>query len=335
MLFSWYSRGADTVQTVTMGFLIYNVIAFGTQPLIGYLSDAYRKMPVEIIGFPLLILGLLFIAVPAVSIPLIGFGNAFFHIAGGIDSLRHSDGKMAGSGVFVSSGALGVAFGSLAGKSGSVPVYYPISILSLCLVWMCYIYLKRVRGKDTEAAFSIVKPELKLETIILLASVSILIRSYAGSVIPLGWRTTTLYFIFPAVGAFTGKALGGFVADKAGARNVAIYSLLAAVFLVTLGYTSPWVYLIGIGFFNMSMSVTLCAIASVLPSNPGLAFGITTLALLCGNVPTFFTTVAPAPYVFAMLTVVSMACLYYILRGKVMKIEENSTKYEENGTQNG
>ena len=281
--------------------------------MIGYLSDTYRKIPTEIIGCLLLIAGLLLFSAPAASIVLIGLGNACFHIAGGADTLRQSNGKMAKSGVFVSSGALGVVLGSMAGKSGRLPVYVPICVQILCLVLLCGLYRKRMRIKDTETTFSIAKPKLKIGTIILLAVVSIAIRSYVGSTLPVEWKTTTVLFLFPAIGAFLGKACGGFAADRIGARKTAIFSLLAAACLLTFGYMNPYIYLVGIILFNASMSITLCAVASALPLNPGFAFGITTLALLCGNVPAFFITVPPVPLVFAILTIVSAGCLYYIL----------------------
>ena len=313
---------------MTLGFLVYNVIAFGLQPVIGYLCDTYRKIPVEIIGFPLLIAGVLFRPIAALSIALIGLGNAFFHIAGGVDSLRNSSGKMARSGVFVSSGALGVALGSMAGKAGCLPVFIPIGVLLLCLFLLYPCYLKRLRSKDAAVVFSLAKPDLKPGLIILLAAVSIMIRSYAGSIIPTEWRTTTLLFTFPAIGAFLGKFSGGFIADRVGARKAAVFSLLTATVLVTFGNVNPLIYLIGIVFFNMSMSVTLCAIVSVLPFNPGLAFGITTLALLCGNVPTFFITIEQASLIFASLTVISAICLYYILIGRKKIDEKTSAKNE-------
>jgi len=357
MLFTWYSSGTHETQAVTIGFLAYNIIAFGFQPIIGYLRDTYRKIPLEIISCTLLIIGLLFIRVPAVSISLMGLGNACFHIAGGAYSLRQSGGKMAKSGIFVSSGTLGVAFGTISGKNGKLPVCFQAGALLLCFVLVYILCVKRAESKetafsaartgltntemtfstvrtvledierkfstvrtglkDTERKFSIVRTGLTFELVIFLAFVSILIRSYAGSIIPTEWRTTTLLFIFPAVGAFIGKAFGGFIADRTGAREAAVYSLLAAMVFLTFGYMNPWIYLFGIVLFNINMSVTLCAIASLLPQNPGLAFGITTLALLCGNVPAFFITVTQAPLVFAVLTAVSAVCLSYILKGKV------------------
>ena len=322
MLFSWYSSGTHPDQTVTLGFLAYNVIAFGLQPFIGYFSDTYRKIPTEIIGCPFLIAGLLLISTPAVSILLIGTGNACFHVAGGIDSLRQSDGKMAKNGVFVSSGALGVAFGSIAGRSGRLSVLVPILVLFLCFFFHCFLYHKRINSKDGETTFSITKPNLSSGTIILFAAVSIAIRSYVGAVLPIEWKTTTLFYLFPAIGACLGKAFGGFIADRLGVRRTAASSLLVAAVLLTFGYMNPYLCTIGILLFNMSMSVTLCSIASVMPLNPGFAFGITTLALLCGNVPTFFIPVIPTPLVFAILTIISAAFLYYILEGKVKEKNE-------------
>ena len=327
-LFSWSSSGTHSIQTVTLGFLFYNAIAFGSQPVIGYLYDTNRKIPVEIIGFPLLVAGVLSRPVAALSITLIGLGNAFFHIAGGVDSLRNSSGKMARSGVFVSSGALGVVLGTLAGKTGRLPVFIPIGVLFLCLVLLYVYYRKRLKSEDTEVVFSLAKQDRNPGMIILLAAVSIMIRSFAGSIIPTPWRTTTLFFTFPAIGAFLGKFSGGFIADRAGARKAAVFSLLAATVLLVFGYANPWIYLTGIVLFNVSMSVTLCTIASVLPYNPGLAFGTTTLALLCGNVPTFFIATEQANLVFASLTVISAICLYCILIGRVKINEKNSAKNE-------
>jgi len=326
MLFSWYSSGTHPIQTVSLGFLTYNAVAFGLQPIIGYLCDKYRKIPAGMIGGVLLIVGLLFLPYPAVSIFLMGLGNACFHIEGGIDSLRHSGGKMARSGIFVSSGALGVAFGSLAGKSGAISVYHAVGILLLCLV-LIYVFCRKhtepgdKKTENIKPAFSIIRPELSFGIVITLAVVSIIIRSYAGAILPIQWRTTPTLFVFPAIGAFLGKAFGGLLADRIGARKLAVLSLLVSLFLLTFGYMDPWVCMTGILFFNMSMAVTLCAIASVLPLNPGLSFGITTLALLCGNVPTFFAEAGPAPLIIAALTAISMVCLGYILKGKV-KINE-------------
>jgi FSR family fosmidomycin resistance protein-like MFS transporter len=47
------------------------------------------------------------------------------------------------------------------------------------------------------------------------------------------------------------------------------------------------VAILGIFLFNLTMPVTLAAIANMLPGRAGLAFGLTTLALIIGAYPTF------------------------------------------------
>jgi len=315
MIFSWFSSGIDSIETVNLGILFYNIIAFGLQPIIGYVCDTYKRIPIAAYGYLLLIIGLFSMNIPTISIILMATGNACFHIGGGIDSLRYAEGKMVRSGIFVSSGALGVVLGTLAGKSNFLSMYFPVGLLLICIILFFVFCSKQIDPQCLKTTFAITNPKLRFETIILLASISIIIRSYAGSILPIEWRTTTILFLFPAIGAFIGKASGGYLADKFGAKRIGIMSLTLAAILLSLGYMNPWIYLIGIAFFNVSMSITLCSIASQLNKNPGLAFGITTLALLCGNVPTFFFTPPLIPVTFALLTIFSVICLQLILKG--------------------
>jgi hypothetical protein len=114
------------------------------------------------------------------------------------------------------------------------------------------------------------------------------------------------------MGAFIGEAAGGYLADLFGARNVSSVTLLAALPLLSLGYKSPAYYTAGIILFNMTMPITLCAVATRLPRNPGFAFGLTTLLLLCGNLSTYFFILPAALLqpVIAILIAISAICLY-------------------------
>ncbi len=59
MLFSWAAKNPSLLE-MTQGMLIYNVIAFGFQPLIGFLCYTYKKIPIGAFGCALLIFGLIF-----------------------------------------------------------------------------------------------------------------------------------------------------------------------------------------------------------------------------------------------------------------------------------
>ena len=316
MLFSWYSRGTHTDEIITVGFLTYNIIAFGLQPVIGYFCDRNKRIPIELIGSVLLIGGLLFMSAPALSIVLMGLGNACFHIGGGIDSIVNSGGKMARSGVFVSSGALGVAYGSLIGINGWLSVEFFVVILAFCIVMMYVFCKKQPEPNKLRKRFAVAKPGLHFSAVIISAAAAISIRSYAGSIIPAVSLTVSGLLPLTAIGSFLGKAAGGFIADRIGAKETALLSLSAAAALLTFGQMNPWIISLGVLFLNMTMPITLCAVASALHANPGLAFGTTTLALLCGNVPTFFTEPPTGVPTFVLLAACSMVCLQFILRSK-------------------
>jgi hypothetical protein len=73
-----------------------------------------------------------------------------------------------------------------------------------------------------------------------------------------------------------------------------------------------WLSLAGLVLFNMAMPLTLCATAALLPRDPGLAFGLTTLALLVGTAPLFFFDLTPvsAAVFVAVSGLIAVLCLH-------------------------
>lgn len=312
MLFYSFNRYTYALRVLAIGFLLYNVIAFGLQPIIGYICDIRKRIPIGLIGCITVILGLLLIKFPWASLAVCAFGNACFHIGGGIDSLVFANGKMSRSGIFVSSGALGVVYGTLYGKGASITPVVPILLLTLCCLLI--IFLAPIRKMDYKAInFSNTSVTLSFTSILVLCFISIVIRSYVGGITPIVWKTTVFLTVLPAIGACIGKASGGYLADLFGAKNVGVVTLLASVPFLLLGSSKVIPCTIGIILFNMTMPVTLCAIANKLPKNPGLAFGVTTLCLLCGNVPTFYYVLSDILIkpVTVILTLVSAGCIHH------------------------
>lgn len=317
MLFYSFDKHASSLVVLGTGFLLYNVIAFGLQPVIGYLCDIRKWIPAGLIGCSLLILGLLFIGFPWPSLVICALGNAFFHIGGGIDSLVHANGKMFRSGLFVSSGALGVVLGTLCGKSANITPAVPVIILALCCLLI--IIFAPVRKQDYKPlSFSNTSVTLSFTFILLLCFISIVIRSYTGSITPIPWKRTVFLAVLPALGACLGKASGGYMADLFGARRIGVASLLASIPFLLFGNSQIVPCTIGIILFNMTMPITLCAISDKLPQNPGLAFGVTTLCLLCGNAPSFYY-VLPAVLVkpvTAVSILVSAVCIFFAVKNQ-------------------
>ena len=314
LLFGRVMTAGLPLETVSLMFLVYNIVAFGLQAPLGHLCDICPRIPAGIIGCVGVAAGLLMSSMLWPALLFAALGNAVFHVGGGIDSL--SGGRMWRSGVFVSTGAMGVALGTLAGKA-NLPLVLPLGLLLLSGV---LIATHAPRRKAPSARFALdVSSRAPFATLILLAALSVVIRAYVGAVLPLPWKNASVLMgLLPAVCAFAGKAAGGILADMLGARNVGVLALLASLPCLALGSAVPVVAMAGLALFNMTMPVTLCTLASRLPDCTGFAFGLSTLALLIGTVPTFFFRLpdGAAPYVIAALIALSALCVFLSTRNQ-------------------
>ncbi len=89
--------------------VLYNLIAFGIQPILGYLCDHYqRSKNFAVLGVLLTICPLLLLQSPWIVVIMLGIGNALYHIGGGIMSLNTTPNKATAPGLFVAPGAIGV-----------------------------------------------------------------------------------------------------------------------------------------------------------------------------------------------------------------------------------
>lgn len=339
-LFAGLAKANVRLETVAIGFMLYNAIAFGLQPIIGYACDRKRSFPIAVVGCLLVLGGLVLLPLAWLALLLSALGNACFHVGGGSESLVNANGKMARSGIFVSSGALGVALGTLLGKgavlaeqgtaqmlnwSYAVSILVPIALLLLSIVSLAHVNLRptmvlptptkqpeNALWAENPAPFRTASTRHSFAAVMLLCLVSITIRSYVGSIIPIDWRTSTVLMLLPALGAMSGKAAGGFLADWLGARRIGVFSLLAAMPFLVFGNANPISCMLGIILFNISMSITLCAVYDLLPGYPGLSFGLTTLALLVGSLPAGFLALSKTVTlsVMGILIVASAGCLH-------------------------
>lgn len=318
MLWGNFAPGLDKLETVAAGFLLYNVLAFGLQPLAGAYWDAHRLLNPALAGTLTLVVGLALWHWRWLCLVLCAVGNALFHMGGGSDSLTRAGGKFARSGVFVSSGALGVALGTLA---GDVYIFHGRALCALAVLCAGAIWQRGGLWRCPQRAEGFSGLSLSRRTaftVLALCFVSVIVRAYVGFLVPIPWKTGKLLILLPALCACVGKASGGFLADLLGARRLGVGSLLCSLPMLVLFSDNIPLCTLGLLFFHLSMPVTLGGLAGLLPDSPGLAFGLTTLALLVGTVPTFFTAV-PAPVwrpLAAALIALSAACLWFAFSDK-------------------
>ena len=319
VLMGVFSSSIGNTQLVAAGFLLYNLIAFALQVFIGILADRSKSAHgyYAFLGCIVVMLG---VSIPAsgwIHLVTCAFGNALFHVGGGIDSLVYSGGRYARSGVFISFGALGVALGTLVGRGGQLPFGVPSLLLLICAA-LIYLFCRQHK-RPYRAEFGLPPARLTMPgTVVCLCLVAIIVRALVGAYTPLFERSTTLLFLLPALSVFAGKFSGGFLADRFGARMVVTISLLVSAPLMAFGNSQIILCCLGMFLFNVTTAVTLCVVASQLPSSPGFSFGLTTLMLFIGSSPSFFWLMPEEirPLLTIVLIAVATLFLFLVVPGK-------------------
>ena len=279
--------------------ILYNFLAFGLQFIIGGIVDCARERG-RLLHAQVALLGCFGVAVALLigtrslwlAVTLVGLGNAAFHVGGGIDSLIYADGKMGRCGIFVSSGAVGVALGMLMGGILPHMLYIPAAAVGLC-AGLIVLFCRRPAPVSTLPAEGDGACPLCVGAGgLVLCLFAVLVRSYGGFLFSMPWKQGFWLVMAAAVAAAVGKAVGGLLSDRFGGRAVGAASLALSVPLVIFGNESVALSLAGIVCFNAAMPITLHTAAARLPQREGFAFGLTTLALLVGFL---FSGVALSP----------------------------------------
>ncbi len=292
--------------------LLYNFCAFALQMPFGIVADKVNRNHWFAIGGCILVaFAFLPVQFPMLATVVLGIGNALFHIGGGVDVLNISEKKMGALGVFVSPGAFGIYFGKILGTGSGFPaVFYPIAMaVTAILIFAAY---KAQRGTyPKNAAFSL---EGASSAPIFTAGICLFsvvcLRSFAGLTMDFSWKTIGSWGLVLISAVVLGKTLGGFAADRFGLKRTVAVSLGLAALL----FLFPKIPLAGVAavlLFNMTMPITLWAMAKMMPGAKGFAFGLLTFALFIGFLPVYRGVAIPpnAAWLFAPLAAGSLVIL--------------------------
>ncbi|MCY2991127.1 MAG: hypothetical protein NTY19_25095 [Planctomycetota bacterium] len=316
VLFSIWQGGV--IETAEAGWLLllYNLLAFGVQPILGLIVDwSQRPRAAAFVGC------LLVAAAtagnegwPRVAVCLAGVGNGVFHLGAGSICLNLTPGRATAPGFFVAPGAVGVFAGTYLGLAGSF-MAWPF-VLALTLICACLVMIPPPRIPPPVKEPEAVSFPVSIPVVLILACIGI--RSLVGSGVELPWKDEFSLAFGLVVLVVIGKALGGVLADWLGWGRVAIGALAVATPLLAFGAANAGAGLTGTFLVNLSMPVTLAAIANLLPGRPAFAFGLTCLALEIGTLPVTLPVeeadVFGRPWiVFATMSVAAIA-LYIGLR---------------------
>jgi len=302
--------GADFYYLV----LIYNVLAFGTQPLAGRLTDLLQtprwSAALGCVVTAASVLGLWFS--PMAAVLLASVGNALFHVGGGTISLNLTPQRATGPGLFVAPGAIGLAAGIAIGKAGLFVSWPFVCLLLTCCVGMWAVKIPSIDYERRSAATTITF--FGVMVLLLLGSISI--RTLIGFSVAFPWKADSTLLAILVVAVFCGKAAGGVLADRYGWLPVAVAALLISAPLIPFGANVPGLAIVGVFLFNLTMAVTLAAVAGAFPGRPGFAFGLTCLFYIAGGLLafTYGRDLLNNPWIVLLVILCSAAALFAGLR---------------------
>lgn len=295
--------------------LLYNFCAFAMQMPMGLLADMLgRNGLFAAVGCLLVAGGYALAFSPFAAAIVAGIGNGMFHVGGGVDVLNHSERKSGALGIFVSPGALGIFLGPILARSGLLPIWAPPVVLAVAAAG---ILLTRARTPMPENApvslRGALSPGALLPVICLFLVVCL--RGYAGLTLPFAWKGALPYNILLIAAVVLGKTAGGLLADRIGFFGASILSLGAAAILFLFGDV-PGLGIAAVFLFNMTMPITLWAVAKIMPNAKGFSFGLLTFALFIGYLPVWLdaSLLPAAGWAFGALAAVSLALLIPGLR---------------------
>lgn len=261
--------------------LIYNLLAFVTQWPLGILFNNKNKNAyVSMIGCMLILLGYIFGKIILLPVILIGLGNAFFHIGGGIDILNISNKKASKIGIYVAPGALGLFIGTSINKL-NYPIWIVIVLLIISIIAL-YLLGKNTKTKIKQKEISILDLDFNKQVVAYLILIAICIRGLLGFLLKYSWKSNFTLALILIIMVVLGKMLGGILADKFGLEKVGTVSLLLSAILFIFSFDSIVIAMISVLLFNMTMPLTLILLSNHL-NHYGLAFGLNTTALAFGS----------------------------------------------------
>ncbi len=284
-------------------FILYNVLAFLTQPLTGWCMDRLKQKHWMLLGSMLLLtLAVLCTslnfcletgderATRYVLIPLLlGLGNSMFHAWGGQQVATLTGNDIRSLGVFVSTGAVGLGVGF---------VYCSWALLYVLLLAYCVLAAVVIRNAESWIAkgegqvgndATETAPRKSRSRNLLYGFFLVLIlmvvasRSLISTAFTSGLAMSGTMFLIVGLVAMLGKMAGGFFCKWLGLVTAAVLMVAGVVICCFWPFdTDDCLSFAGLFLVNCTMPVTLYLANVLLKGHEGLSFGLLAAMLVPG-----------------------------------------------------
>ena len=287
-------RTGLSLPMATAVIILYDFCAFALQFPVGVLTDKLnRNSLIAAIGCALVALGYVLRLWAVAACAVAGVGNALYHVGGGVDVLNLSDRKAAMSGIFVSTGDVGLFLGLNAHRLAygeTLAVILMLVSTAVLLGLYCLVkYRYRIDNVPCKRLIEPISLSDRQKIILSCMMSTVYLRSCFGVCMAFSWRSTFTGGLIAATAIMLGKLLGGIIGDRLGWMKTSVSSLLVAAGLFVFAKKSMAVGLAALLLFNMTMPITLCVTVDLFRTRKGAAFGLTSAMLFFGLLPAFDT----------------------------------------------
>jgi FSR family fosmidomycin resistance protein-like MFS transporter len=265
--------------------LLYNLLAFGGQPVAGLLADRLRRpRAVALAGLLLMCAALVSFGWQArLAILMAGAGSAAFHVGGGALALCATRGRAAGPGLFAAPGVVGLALGGALAVTGHVLPWPFLLALLILFAILAISPLPELPYRTQESDEPIFEGH---DYVMLMLLAAIALRSAVWNVYQVLLQGNVGLIVALAIAAAVGKTLGGILADRFGWRRWALGALMISAPLLALGNQNNITLLVGVGLLQSATPAMLGLLAQMSPRYPATAAGLALgLAIALGGVP--------------------------------------------------
>ena len=254
--------------------VVYSILGFGGQLPIGFWVDHRKQIkPFSSASLTLLPLAIFtyFISAEA-GIILSGLASAFVHVTGGVICLlpepggKVHDNKMGPMGLFTAPGVLGLTLGGLLGQYGT----WQLAIIAAMILPVGILITRSKLPLYQQQP----QKESELDThdwLMLGILLTMCFRSFIFDVINHVAHDFENGILIVGISAFTGKVMGGFIADRIGWKKFVYISLPIALLLFQFGKENIYALAFGIACLQSSVPVTLLLMGRSLPLYPATA----------------------------------------------------------------
>lgn len=272
-------RAAGTKDVLTTGLfvMVYNVLAFGIQPVWGVLGDYLRNYKyVTLTGMILVILSLFTIEFNIlVSIILAGLGSSAFHAGGGGLTLLTAGESSKFAGIFASPGVLGLGTGALMVHFGIFPVV-PLIILLIAAAAFLMLYFRQTEIVEISMQRDIEEFEMH-DFVMIMMLMIIAFNSLVWNLLNIFNAGDYAGLVIIAYAAGAGKLFGGYASEYIGYKRYLMGALITAVPFLMLGKLNIVFAAIGAFFLQSTIPLYVTTLYRFTVNKPGfsasLSFG--------------------------------------------------------------